>query len=86
MNNAMKSPTLICLCLIAVAVVVAAYLMGRDSGRDSAQLATVQDDVSELKTQVHGLQAEKLRSKARWSVIARIGSSIPYLGKLFRCD
>ena len=68
MTSAMKSPTLICLCLITVAVVVAAYLLGRDSAR----LAEVHGDVSELKIQMHGLQADKQRSDGRWSLITRI--------------
>jgi len=69
----MKSSTLICLCVIAAAAVIAAYLLGRESER----VAVVRGDVNELKIQVSELRTAKLRSEVRWGWLARIGSQIP---------
>ena len=69
----MKSSTLICLCVIAVAAVIAAYMLGRESER----LAVVQVEVSELKAHVHQLRIDKLRSEGRWGWLVRLGSQVP---------
>ena len=74
----MKSSTLICLCLIAVAIFMAAYLIGRDSQR----LTEVQGDVGKLKVQVNELRADKLRNEGCWQWLAWIGSQIPVVRRL----
>ena len=69
----MKSSTLICLCVIAVAAVIAAYMLGRESER----LAVVHADVSELKVHVNQLRIDKFRSEGRWGWLVRLGSQVP---------